>query len=137
MEGTCADPKEACWYVDTLNEYAGEELFGICLDTGHLQLTKRSAAEYIHTVGSRLKILHLHENDAIGDLHQMPYTFGGSRTDGLDWQELAHALKDIGFDGTLNFETFPCMNSFPLGMEDAVLKTIHEIGVSLKRMIES
>lgn len=134
-EGTCANPDDAIWYVDTLNEYAGEELFGICLDTGHLQLTKRDAADYIHTVGSRLKILHLHENDAIGDLHQMPYTFGKTKEDGLNWSEIARALKDIGFDGTLSFETFPCMNSFPQGMEDQVLKAIYAIGCSLREEI--
>lgn len=137
VEGPCSDPKEAIWYVDTLNEYAGEELFGICLDTGHLQLTKRNPADYIKTVGSRLKILHLHENDAVGDLHQMPYTFGGNRTDGLNWDEIAEALKEISFDGTLSFETYPCMNSFPLGMEEAVLRTIYEIGVSFRKRIEN
>ena len=36
----CADPDDAIWYLDTLNDYAGEELFGFCLDTGHLQLVK-------------------------------------------------------------------------------------------------
>lgn len=135
-EGPCTDPEEAKWYVDTMNEYAGEELFGICLDTGHLQLTKRNAGDYIRTIGSRLKILHLHENDAIGDLHQMPYTFGSGRHDALDWEDIAKALKETGFDGTLSFETYPCVRSFPMGMETAVLDTIYAIGEHLKRMIE-
>lgn len=134
-EGVCSNPEEAVAYVDVLNEYAGEELFGICLDTGHLQLTKRDAAEYISKVGDRLKILHLHENDAIGDLHQMPYTFGGERYDGLDWSKIAKALADIDFDGTLSFETFPCMNSFMQGMEADVLATIYAIGDDLRNQI--
>lgn len=127
-EGTCADPEEAIWYVDTLNQMAGEELFGCCLDTGHMELTHREPAEYIRKVGSRLKIMHLHENDAIGDLHQMPYTFGTKPEDGVDWMDFRQALDEIEFDGTLSFETFPCMNSFPRGVRAEVLRIISTIG---------
>ena len=127
-EGTCADPKEAAWYVDVLNQLAGEELFGCCLDTGHMELTHREPADYIRQVGKRLKILHMHENDAIGDLHQMPYTFGSKPEDGVDWEDFRKALDEIGFEGALSFETFPCVNSFPRGAREEVLRTIREIG---------
>lgn len=127
-EGTCADPKEAAWYVDVLNQLAGEELFGCCLDTGHMELTHREPADYIRQVGKRLKILHMHENDAIGDLHQMPYTFGSKPEDGVDWEDFRKALAEIGFEGTLSFETFPCVNSFPREAREEVLRTIREIG---------
>lgn len=127
-EGTCADPEEAIWYVDTLNALAGEELFGICLDTGHMELVRREPSEYIRQVGSRLKIMHLHENDRVGDLHQMPYTFESKPEDGVDWKNFRMALEEIGFDGTLSFETFPCMNSFPRGARGEVLRTIQAIG---------
>ena len=127
-EGTCADPQDAIYYVDTLNQLAGEELFGCCLDTGHMELTHREPADYIRQIGSRLKILHMHENDAIGDLHQMPYTFGTKPDDGVDWEDFCKALSEIGFDGTLSFETFPCVNSFPKGAREEVLRTIMAIG---------
>lgn len=130
-EGTCADSQEAIGYVDTLNELAGEELFGCCLDTGHMQLTHRDPADYIRQIGKRLKIMHVHENDAIGDLHQMPYTFGIKPEDGVDWGDFRKALDEIGFDGTLSFETFPCMNSFPRAVRDEVLRTIKAIGEDL------
>lgn len=127
-EGTCADPQDVVYYVDTLNRLAGEELFGCCLDTGHMELTHREPADYIRQVGKRLKILHMHENDAIGDLHQMPYTFGSRSEDGVDWNDFRKALDEIGFDGTLSFETFPCVSSFPRGARVEVLRTIREIG---------
>lgn len=127
-EGTCANPAEAAWYVDVLNQLAGEELFGCCLDTGHMELTHREPADYIRQIGSRLKILHMHENDAIGDLHQMPYTFGAKPDDGVDWKDFCKALREVGFDGTLSFETFPCVNSFPRGAREEVLRTIRTIG---------
>lgn len=128
VEGVCADPEEAVRYIDTLNEYAGQELFGFCLDAGHLQLVKRDPVEFIRIMGSRLKALHLHENDAKGDLHQLPYSFGDDAASGQDWNALINALKDIGFSGTLSFETYPTMNSFPMSMQETVLKTIHDIG---------
>lgn len=127
-EGICADPQDAIYYVDTLNQLAGEELFGCCLDTGHMELTHREPADYIRQVGKRLKILHMHENDAIGDLHQMPYTFGSKPEDGVDWDDFRKALDEIGFEGTLSFEIFPCVNSFPRGARGEVLRTIREIG---------
>lgn len=134
-EGTCANPAEAAWYVDVLNELAGEELFGCCLDTGHMELTHREPADYIRQIGSRLKILHMHENDAIGDLHQMPYTFGTKPDDGVDWEDFCKALGEIGFDGTLSFETFPCVNSFPRGAREEVLRTIRAIGEDMMENI--
>lgn len=130
-EGTCADPREAIWYVDTLNELAGEELFGCCLDTGHMELVHRRPADYVRAIGSRLKILHVHENDAIGDLHQMPFTFGNNKDDGIDWNDFKNALAEVGFDGTISFETFPCVKSFPRGVRAEVLQTIHAIGEEL------
>jgi sugar phosphate isomerase/epimerase len=134
-EGTCADPMDAIDYVDVLNQVAGEEMFGICLDTGHLQLTHRDPAEYIRTVGSRLKIFHLHENNGTEDLHNLPFSFGSEPDCGTDWQAFVEALADIGFDGTLSFETFPCMNAFPQGAKDEVLCTIHSVGEYLREQI--
>lgn len=137
INGPCSDPEEAIHYVDTLNEYAGQELFGLCLDMGHLQLTKRNPVDYIHKVGKRIKILHLHENDAKADLHQMPFTFGSSDEQGLDWKGIAHALKEVGFEGTLSFETHPCMRAFPEEVQTTALETIHAIGEYLRREMEA
>lgn len=135
-EGVCADPKDALWYIDTLNELAGEEIFGFCLDTGHLQLVKRDPYDFIKRLGKRLKVVHLHENDFVGDLHQMPYTFGNAKEQGLDWNGIVQGLSEINYQGTLSFETFPCVNGFPKEMTDAVLKTIHDIGMYLSEEIE-
>jgi len=136
VEGVCANPQDAVWYVDTLNDLADEELFGFCLDTGHLQLVKRNAYEFIKILGHRIKLLHLHENDGVGDLHQMPFTFGSKSTDGQDWDNILRGLKEVGFNGTLSFETYPCMNSFPKTMRHTVLKTIYEIGVYMAEKFE-
>ena len=43
-------------------------------------------------------------------------------------KEFKKALNEISFGGTLSFETFPCMNSFPRGTRGEVLRTIKAIG---------
>ena len=131
-EGVCADPEEAIWYIDTLNAIAEEELFGFCLDTGHLQLVKRDPYEFIKKLGSRIKAVHLHENDGENDVHQLPFTFAK----GMEWEKVWKGLKEVGFAGTLSFETFPAMGSFPYNTSDAVLKLIHDVGEYMVKQIE-
>lgn len=60
-EGVCANPADAIAYIDKLNELAGKQLFGLCLDSGHLQLTHQDSYRYIQLLGNRIKLLHLHE----------------------------------------------------------------------------
>lgn len=138
IEGPCSNPYEAVWYLDRLNEEAGEELFGFCLDTGHMNLVKRNPFDMISVLGKHIKIIHMHDNDAIGDLHHMPYTFrdGNGCGEGICWGEVIRGLKYISYDGVLNFETFPCMNSFPVTMSEQVLKTIACIGRNMAAEIE-
>ncbi len=99
-EGYCSNPFEACKAVDTLNEMAGKTCFGLCLDTGHLNLLHKNMTHYIRTVGKRLRCLHVHDNDGNGDEHLMPFV-GNIR-----WNDFLAALKEIGYDGDLSFETF-------------------------------
>lgn len=136
-DGICCNPEEAIYYIETLNEYAGEELFGVCLDTGHLQVTKRDISDYIERVGKRIKVLHLHENNGVEDLHQMPFTFGNKSNSGLDWKAIAKSLKKVGYDGALCFETHPCMRAFPEEILLPALRTIHAVGEYLKSEIKS
>lgn len=98
--GHCANAHEAVEEIDKLNTLAGKECFGLCLDIGHLQLSKQDIRKYTKIVGKRIKALHIHDNDGIVDLHLAPYT--GT----VDWQNFYTALKNIGYDGDLSFETF-------------------------------
>ena len=100
MEGTCSDPHQAVKYIDALNAKAGKEVFGFCLDTGHLNLLQKNMRTYIPILGSRIKALHIHDNDGNGDQHMAPLT--GT----IDWNEFCCQLNQIGYDGDLDFETF-------------------------------
>ena len=98
--GHCSNPYEAVAMIDKLNKLAGKECFGLCLDVGHLQISKQDIRRYTTILGRRIKALHINDNDGVIDLHLAPYT--GT----VNWQNFYTALKAIGYDGALNFETF-------------------------------
>ena len=102
-ETVCCRSSETAAMIDALGDS-----FCACLDAGHLNLLKgESLKEYVERLGSRLKVLHLHDNfgalsDWFGELdrHLPPY-FGS-----LKWQELVAALKENNFTGAFSFECF-------------------------------
>lgn len=129
LEGCCSDFSQAAAWIDELNAYAGEECFGFCFDVGHANILGRNLYQSVLTLGKRLKILHIHDNDGVSDLHTMPYTFMRGWNDlSTDWQGFLRGLKQIGYAGVLNFETFRCMQGFPRELHPAVLRLLAETG---------
>lgn len=98
--GHCSNPYEAVAEIDELNALAGKECFGLCVDTGHLNLFGLDPRYYLPIVGKRVKAFHIHDNDGITDQHKAPYT--GK----INWINFYTALKEIGYEGDLSFETF-------------------------------
>lgn len=81
-------------------ERVGSPKLGICLDTGHLNLTKTSShREFILKAGDRLKALHIADNDGSGDQHLAP--FGKGR---IDFVDIMRALREIDYHGLFNYE---------------------------------
>ena len=130
IEGACSSVDEACWYLDTLNAEAGEEVFGFCLDVGHANLMGRNLYQYITKLGSRLTVLHIHDNDGKSDLHMMPYTYTHNWGKDLvcDWEGFLNGLHDIGFEGDLCFETFRVLGAFPRDLWPEALELISATG---------
>lgn len=134
IEGCCSNPHEAVKYIDTLNQKAGREVFGLCLDTGHLSLLRKNFRSYIKTVGNRIKALHLHDNDAVSDAHLMPFTGV------IDWNYFCNSMKEIGYDGDLSFETFAQarrVEKFDPELVPELLRWICLNGKSFKKKIEA
>lgn len=130
IEGPCCDVRKAVARIDQINEKYGAEVLGFCFDTGHANLIGIDFEDFIMTLGSRLKVLHIHDNDGIGDLHQIPFTFTRSRenTSSTDWDGFIRGLRNIQFDKVLSFETAPVLSSFPKPMKLDVLRFISQIG---------
>ncbi|MBR7063270.1 MAG: sugar phosphate isomerase/epimerase, partial [Clostridia bacterium] len=46
-----------------------------------------------------LRVLHVHDNNGVGDFHWLP------ETGVIDWDNFSRALRDIGFTGVFSLET--------------------------------
>ena len=118
VKGVCGDADETNFYIDRL----GEEYFGACYDSGHLNHFAGDETEYIEKLGKRLKVVHL--NDSFGkefygmDWHLMP-----GQGD-VSWDKIAIALKKIGYKGVANFEICPRKGIFFMPQ----LRYIYEMG---------
>ncbi len=89
-----ARPESLIAFIDEM----GDEDFVACLDTGHANITKIPVDAFVRALGSRLKVLHVHDNDGVSDQHALPFT-------GItDWQAFATALKEINYQGALSLE---------------------------------
>jgi len=129
MEGIGSDFRESAALVDELNQFSGEELFGFCFDVGHANILGKNMYQSLLLLGDRLKILHIHDNDGISDLHTLPYSFMRSWSGvSTDWEGFLKGLKEIRYKGVLSFETFRCMESFPKELHPAVLKLLYDTG---------
>lgn len=130
LEGPCCDARKAAARIDRINDKYGAEVLGFCFDTGHANLVGIDFEKFIKILGHRLKVLHIHDNDGVADLHQVPFTFTKTRENkpSTDWDGFIRALRAIGFDGVLNFETAPVLKSFPEELRPQALHMLAEIG---------
>ncbi|MCI9440700.1 MAG: sugar phosphate isomerase/epimerase [Ruminococcus sp.] len=130
VEGPCCDAAKAAARIDAANKKYDAEVLGFCFDTGHANLIGLDFEKFITILGNRLKVLHIHDNDGISDLHQLPFTFTRSRENftSTDWKGFIKGLKQIGFDGVLSFETAPVLTAFPDVMKLDVLEFIAKTG---------
>ena len=126
VEGPCCDARKAAARIDTVNEKYGAEVLGFCFDTGHANLVGID----FEVLGNRLKVLHIHDNDGVRDLHQIPFTFTRSRENktSTDWEGFITGLKKIHFNRVLSFETAPVLTAFPDAMKVDTLSFIANIG---------
>ena len=130
VEGPCCDVAKMIERIDRVNAQYGAEVLGFCFDTGHANLVGLDMYDFITRLGHRLKVLHVHDNDGVSDLHQVPFTFTQTRENkpSTDWDGFVYGLQEIQFDGVLNFEASPVVSSFPNEMRKDVLRFLVKIG---------
>ena len=130
VEGPCCNVDKVVERIDRINEQYRAEVLGFCFDTGHANLVGIDFEYFLTRLGHRLKVLHIHDNDGIMDLHQIPFTFAKTRENksSTDWDGFINGLRAIKFDGVLNFETAPVLTSFPDEMKADALAFIAKIG---------
>ncbi len=99
--GICSDGVQAVEWVDLLNEAAGGEWFGFCMDVGGCNLCGQNMYDFILQLGSRLKAVILRDCDGHGEASLLPFTGVYRRQTQTDWLNLIRGLRETGFDGEL------------------------------------
>ena len=98
-------PMRYCQHYEQLIELVDSfksPMVGICWDTGHANQMQLDQGRALRALGSRLKTLHINDNHyGNRDEHLLPYM--GT----VEWPEVMDALVEIGYEGTLNYETGP------------------------------
>ncbi len=130
VEGPCCDVRKAVERIDRMNEKYHAQVLGFCFDTGHANLVGLDFEQFLTALDYRLKVLHIHDNDGIADLHQIPFTFTRTRENlpSTDWDGFLTGMRAIHYKETLSFETAPVLSSFPEIMKEEVLAFITKIG---------
>ncbi len=126
----CATPTEFKEYLDTLNS----PWFVACLDIGHVTLVGEDMTEMIHTLGSHLQALHIHDTDTLSDLHVAP--FHGK----IDFEEVTQALADVDYQGDLTLEPDKFYYNVPVGdleMNTATAAYLCAVTKTLRRMVQA
>ena len=99
----CADTEELIRYADALRDKG----VTVCFDAGHAGLVGESAAGMVKALGSRIKHLHLHDNDFETDSHTLPFLAN------TNYQSLCKALGRVGYSGDITLESDGFMSAIP------------------------
>ncbi len=96
IRGACAEAEEAASWVDSLNEAAGEERFGFCMNTGTYNLCGQNMREIAVQLGSRVKAVLLRDCDGQRESSLLPFTaVCGPAPDGLAGPDQGAAGKRL------------------------------------------
>ena len=119
----CSHHDDFCKHIDIVND----EYLVACLDIGHAEMAglNTSAPEMIRALDKRLKALHIHDNDKLGDSHQIPFSMK------IDWAPIAKALKDIDYGGYLTLEADRYLSAYN---KDNVFEGVCELAKSARRL---
>lgn len=101
VRGLCSDGVEAAEWVDRLNQAAGEERFGFCMDVGVCNLCGQNMYNFICALDERLKAVILRDCDGNHDSSLLPFTVAGGGTSQTDWLNFFRGLRAVSFDGML------------------------------------
>jgi sugar phosphate isomerase/epimerase len=100
----CSTSEDFVKHIDTVND----PYFIACLDIGHAEMRGSGSGAYnmIKALGHRLGALHLHDNDQLGDNHQIPFSMN------IDFVQVAKGLKEINYQGELTLEADSYLKAF-------------------------
>jgi len=125
----CPNP----YMMSELLRMLDDPTFVALIDTGHARLLRTSAAKFLRAMTpGTVQGLHVQDNMGSKDDHLLPY-IGTS-----DWDEIAHALADIDYQGDFTFEAGNFLKPFKDDEESmaAALLLMRKVGRRIMAKIE-
>ncbi len=124
----CATPESFNAHLDAVID----DFFVACLDIGHAEMkgSDTTAVEMIKALGSRLKALHIHDNDKLHDSHQIPFSMK------IDFVPIVKALKEIGYDGYFTLEASYYLDNYKKEDVPECVKKLKDSARKLADMFE-
>ena len=119
----CSHHDDFCKHIDIVSD----PYLVACLDIGHAEMAglDTDAPTMIRALDKRLQALHIHDNDRLGDTHQIPFSMN------IEWEPIAKALKDINYQGYLTLEADRYLSSYN---KDNVFEGVCELAKSARRL---
>lgn len=108
--------------LETVNQVSSP-VVGVCVDTGHAQITKTPLRAFSDLLGNLVRSMHVHDNDGLSDKHMLPGS-GVMRIEEL--AEFAARVRPF-----LVVAEVVCKNS---GQCEGVLGLIRRFGQDLKNL---
>lgn len=136
VRGICSDACEAASWIDQLNDIAGEERFGFCMDTGVCNLCGQNMREFTITLGNRIKAVVLRDCDGHMETSMLPFTCVNTGQSATDWLSLIRGLREIGFDGQLIITFGSTATSFSPILRPQLLQLAKSVADYFKWQIE-
>ena len=136
VRGTCAEASVAADWVDKLNEEAGAEAFGFCVDMGICSLCGNDVHEFITTLGSRVKAVILRDCDGHNDAALMPFSCVRRGELQTDWMGLIRGLRDMDFDGELIVNCLDTVRAFSPLLRHTLFRLAKEVGDYIRWQVQ-
>ena len=126
LRGSFRDAETLLAVIDAV----GSPALGICLDTGHLNLTHPGTQEqFIRTAGDKLHALHIADNEGKTDQHMMPFGRGN-----VDFASVMRGLAAVGYADLFNYE-IPGERGCPMPVRNAKAEYLKEVTAYLYSLI--
>ena len=128
--------KAACSHHDDFRAHidaVNDPFLVACLDIGHAEMKglDTSSEQMIHTLGSALQALHIHDNDMWHDSHQIPFSMN------IDFTKAVKALKDIDYKGYFTLEADNYLKKFNKDNLEEATKDLYNSVRRLADMFEA
>lgn len=124
-KAACSTPEDFKKHLSVIDD----PYFVACVDVGHAELRDlgSSASDMIYALKDKVQALHLHDNDRIMDLHQIPFS------QKIDYVPIMKALKKVNYKGDFTLE---CSIPNDRYDEEGTLEGLKETYKAVKRLGE-